>query len=447
MPELRGPTTWLSRPLLGIVVISVIVLLLEIPISLIRGIIEDRVATRSEALEDVTTTWGGAQSIVGPRLVVPYHIRSASPSEVEENTGFASFLPASLTIDADVTAQALTRGLFTVPVYQAQVSLQGHFEDPDFGSLGIDEKDVNWEGASLVIEVTDPKSVGSRSNMTWGEAPVDLLPGTEDIGAERRGFHSMLPGPIDGTASFSVGIELMGSNAIQFVPFSQDTRVALRSNWNHPSFSGAWLPTQRAVSDEGFTAEWDIPFFGRDYAQQWIGSNDPYNRVIESRFGANLISPIDHYRMSERSTKYAPLFLALTFVLLWLFDTLIGIRVHPIQYVLVGAAMCMFYLLELSLSEHIGFIGAYAVAAGSIAILIAAYTKVILRSVGRGVRVGGALGLLYLYLLALLTLERYALLAGSLGLFMALASVMYLTRWVDWDRISGPDQVPGSAQD
>ena len=445
MSAFRGPSTWLSRPLLGIAVIAAIVLLLEIPVAMIRGVIEDRVATRSEALKEITTTWGGPQSIVGLRLVVPYQIQLDSASGAKEVKGFASFLPASLTIDVDITAQALTRGLFTVPVYQAQVRLQGHFEDPNFRSLGIDEENVNWEQASLVIEVTDPKSVGSGSTMTWGEAPVELLPGTEEAGAEHRGFHGVVHRPSDGIASFNVGIELMGSNAIRFVPFSRNTQVALTSNWNHPSFSGAWLPTQRAVYDEGFTAEWEIPFLGRDYAQEWIGSNNPYDRVLESRFGVNFIAPIDHYRMSERSTKYAPLFLALTFGLLWLFDTLIGVRVHPIQYVLVGAAMCMFYLLELSLSEHIGFIGAYAVAAGSIVILIAAYTKVVLRSIGRGLRVGGALGLLYSYLLALLTLERYALLAGSLGLFLALAAVMYLTRWVDWDRVSYPDQVSGPA--
>ena len=443
MSASTGPSTWLSRPLLGIVVIGALVLLLEIPIALIRGIIEDRVATRNEALSDVTATWGGRQAIVGPRLVVPYRIHSDGTAGGEE-TGFASFLPASLSVDADVTAQALTRGLFTVPVYRAQVHLRGHFEDPDFRSLDIDADDVNWERASLVIEVTEPKSLGSQSSARWEGEMVELFPGTDGAGAERRGIHSLVSRPGDGTANFDIAIELMGSNTISFVPFSRNTRVALTSNWSHPSFSGAWLPTQRAVDDDGFTAEWDVPFLGRDYPQEWTGNHDPYDLVLESRFGVDLISPVDHYRMSERSTKYAPLFLSLTFGLLWLFDTLVGLRVHPIQYLLVGAAMCMFYLLELSLSEHIGFIGAYAVAASSVAVLIAAYTTAVLRSAGRGVRMGAALGGLYSYLLALLTLERYALLAGSLGLFLVLAAVMYLTRWVDWDEVSHADPAPAS---
>ncbi len=443
MSASRSASPWLSRPLLGIVMIGALVLLLEIPIVLIRGIIKDRVATRDEALSEVTTIWGGSQTIVGPRLVVPYRTASGGAAGAEE-TGFASFLPASLSVDGDVTAQALKRGLFTVPVYRAQVRLRGHFEDPDFLSLDVDPGDVIWERASLVIEVTDPKSVGSQSSVRWEGEMVDLLPGTNGAGAERRGIHSLVSRPSDGTANFDVVIELMGSSTLSFVPFSRNTLVGLTSNWIHPSFSGAWLPTQRTVHDDGFTAEWRVPFLGRDYPQAWTEDHDPYDHVLESRFGVDLISPVDHYRMSERSTKYAPLFLSLTFGLLWLFDTLVGVRVHPIQYLLVGAAMCMFYLLELSLSEHIGFIGAYAVATSSVVVLIGAYTKAVLRSAGRGARMGAALGGLYSYLLALLTLERYALLAGSMGLFLLLAAVMYLTRWVDWHEVSHADPAPAS---
>ena len=439
MSASTGPSPWLSRPLLGIVVIGALVLLLQIPIALIREIIKDRVATRNEALSEVTTIWGGRQAIVGPRLVVPYRIDTGGAEGTEE-TALASFLPASLSVEGDVTAQALTRGLFTVPVYRAQVHLRGHFESLDFRALNIDAGDVIWERASLVIEITDPKSVGSQSSVRWQGEMVELLPGTNGGGAERRGIHSLVSRPSDSAANFDVAIELMGSSTISFVPFSRNTRVALTSNWIHPSFSGAWLPSERAVRDDGFTAEWSVPFLGRDYPQEWTGDDDPYDQVLESRFGVDLISPVDHYRMSERSTKYAPLFLALTFGLLWLFDTLVGVRVHPIQYLLVGGGMCMFYLLELSLSEHIGFIGAYAVAASSVVVLIAAYTKAVLRSTGRGARMGAALSCLYTYLLALLTLERYALIAGSLGLFFVLAAVMYLTRWVDWHEVSHPDQ-------
>jgi inner membrane protein len=186
------------------------------------------------------------------------------------------------------------------------------------------------------------------------------------------------------------------------------------------------------VEDEGFSADWDIPFLGRDYPQAWVDTADPHELIVESQFGVELITPVDHYRMAERSTKYAPLFLTLTFALLWLFDTLVGVRVHPIQYLLVGAAVCTFYLLELSLSEQVGFVRAYAIAALGVVGLVAAYTKTVLGSTTRGAMMAGSTGLLYSYLFVLLTLERYALLVGSLGLFSALATVMHLTRSVDW---------------
>jgi inner membrane protein len=218
--------------------------------------------------------------------------------------------------------------------------------------------------------------------------------------------------------------------------------VDLVSNWRHPSFSGAWLPAEREVRGEGFTATWLVPFLGRGYPQAWTRVDEPYDRIVASRFGATLVLPVDHYRMSERSTKYASLFLILTFALLWPFGALTGVCVHPIQYLLVGGAMCVFYLLQLSLAEHVGFVAAYILAAFGVVGLVATYTKAVLRSATRGAVVGGSLGLLYAYLLALLSLERYALLAGSLGIFVFLAAVMHLTRWIDWRTLAHAESVP-----
>jgi inner membrane protein len=275
--------------------------------------------------------------------------------------------------------------------------------------------------------------------VTWQGGDVRLLPGATGS-ADRRGIHGLVSPPAEDRGEFEVALQLKGSSAIWFVPFARETRIDLVSNWRHPSFAGSWLPTERIVDAEGFTATWNVPFLGRDYPQSWTDAQEPSERISESRFGADLVTPIDPYRMSERSTKYAPLFLTLTFGLFWLVDTLVGVRVHPIQYLLVGAAMCLFYLLELSLSEHVGFLGAYFAAACGIVGLTTMYTKTVLGSSVRGGIVGGAMGGLYGYLLALLSLERYALLAGSLGLFAALGLVMYLTRWVDWDRVVRPER-------
>ncbi len=238
-----------------------------------------------------------------------------------------------------------------------------------------------------------------------------------------------------GRGDFALDLELKGSGELGFTPFGVTTRVSVTSNWGDPSFVGGWLPDERSVEDSGFEAKWRVPFLGRDYPQQWSSAAEPRERILESAFGVAFLSTVDHYRMSERSTKYAALFLALTFGLLWLFDVTMGIRVHPIQYSLVGAAMCLFYLLELALGEHLGFTAAYCVAAVAVVILVATYTKAVLGSSARGATVGGAIALLYAYLMALLTLEEYALLAGSVGLFVVLAVIMHQTRWIDWHRV------------
>lgn len=447
MSAASGASEWFSRPVQGVLVIGVLVLLLAIPIGLIRSVIAERMGARGTALDEVTATWGGEQSIIGPRLVVPYRRVATVEAEAGE-TGFVSFLPTSLDVGGSVQAESRARGLFEIPVYDALVTLRGRFDAADWAAPGLDPDELVWDEAALVVEVSDPKAVGTGSSGSWGGEVVELLPGVPGALAGRRGIHFSVPGPddavdsydvfgLDAAVDFEVTLDLRGSQALWFVPFARTTRVSLTSSWPDPSFSGAWLPDERAVEDGGFTAEWRVPFLGRDYGQTWTSSADPFEQILASRFGVRFISPVDHYRMSERSTKYAYLFLALTFGLLWLFDTLAGVRVHPIQYLLVGAAMCMFYLLELSLSEHIGFGGAYGVAALGVVALIASYARAVLGSTGRGALMAGATGLLYAYLFALLTLERYALLVGSLGLFSTLATAMHLTRNVDWHRMPG----------
>jgi len=434
-----GPSIRLSRPVMSAMVICGLVLLLQVPIALIRGVIAERVTTRSEALIEVTELWGGAQSIVGPRLVVPvrddtHALGFATDGEAGGSPEFATFLPTSLAVRADLATETLSRGLFAVPVYRARVTLRGTFEQLDLTALGLAAEDLRWDRAALSVEVTDPKSVGSQSVLSWNGVSADFLPGAATGVDELPGIHRPVPLSAGTPADFEISLELKGSESIWFVPFSRETDVSLHSNWSAPSFAGAWLPTERQLDDDGFSAEWSVPFLGRNYPQQWASGDSPLGEISASRFGVELISPVDHYRMSERSTKYASLFLVLTFGMLWLFDAMAGVRIHPIQYLLIGAAMCLFYLLELSLSEHVGFMGAYTAASMSVAGLVATYSVAVLRSVGRGIVVAGVLGLLYAYLLALLSLEHYALLAGSMGLFLALAAVMYLTRWIDWYR-------------
>lgn len=434
----EGPPRWVSRPVLSALIVLGLVLVLQIPVALIREVIRERVHTRDEAEADIVGLWGGQQSLVGPRLVIPYVERA----EGRGGEGFVTLLPASLSGVAKVDAHSLRRGLFTIPVYTVDLTLRGRFDAGELAASGIDAEALAWESSSLVIEVSDPRALATGASASWQGEAVSLLPGAVGAGQGRRGIHASVTKPRSDSGAFEVRLVLQGSQAIWFVPFARNTEIRLSANWPHPSFQGAWLPTEREVSAAGFDAGWRVPFLGRDYPQAWSTSDDRYDQVMESRFGVDLVSPVDQYRMSERSTKYAPLFLFLTFGVLWLFDTMTGVRVHPMQYLLVGAGMCMFYLLELSLGEHIGFLNAYVAASAAVVGLVGTYARTVLGSTMRGAALGGVVAALYAYLLVLLSLERYALLAGSLGLFVALAAVMYLTRWVDWDRVVGSEKAP-----
>ncbi len=218
------------------------------------------------------------------------------------------------------------------------------------------------------------------------------------------------------------------------------------SNFPHPSFQGNWLPAERVVSAEGFEAQWKIPFLGRSFPQAWIDSANLRDSIERSTFGVDFVNPVDHYRMAERSVKYAGLFILLTFAALWLFEVRAGVRVHPIQFLMLGAALCLFYLLELSLSEHLAFPLAFAIASLAIVGMVMAYGVVVLRGLKRALAIGSGVALLYVYLYVLLVNEDYALLFGSIGLFVILALIMYATRRVDWYAV-GAKSGPGSERE
>ena len=232
---------------------------------------------------------------------------------------------------------------------------------------------------------------------------------------------------------FVLPLELNGSERLTVAPFGEVTTVNLTSNWSDPSFQGSWLPVTRRVTADGFEAKWDIPSLGRSYPQQWNNLVPTSETTIRSSvFGVDLLSPVDNYRMVKRSVKYNFLFIMLTFAVFWLFEVIVKLRVHPLQYLLVGTAMCMFYLLQLALSEHIGFQTAYLLATAAVVVLITAYSIAVLKASTRGGTIGITQISLYGYLYIVLAHQSYALLIGSIGLFLFLAVVMFLTRKIDW---------------
>lgn len=425
-----------------VLLIGFLVLLLQIPIAKIRGVIEEREQTREEAVNEVTQKWGGSQSLKGPVIIVPYknrsvHQDSRSQQQYQSEVEYASFLPELLKISGSIKSELRYRGIFEVPVYKMSVDVRGKFTRPDFSDWTISSDDVLWDRAFLSVHVSDAQAMTKSSRLSWNNKPLDFLPSAGGAEGSKQGIHVKLKDNLDSESyDFSFSMEFNGSVGAFFVPFGQDTEVHLDSNWGSPSFQGTWLPVERTVSDDGFEATWSVPFLSTNYPKKWQSWSDLERAANLSLFGVDMISPIDHYRMSHRSVKYQILFLVLTFATLWLFEILIKINIHPIQYLFVGMGMCMFYLLELSLAEHIGFVQAYVTASVAIVALVASYCAAVLKTSKRAMIVGLVIALLYIYLYILLMIEDYALLCGSIGLFVVLAAIMFLTRKVDWYSIT-----------
>jgi inner membrane protein len=437
-----------SSQMLRLFSVGLLALLLQIPISMIGGLVAERQERRQAAVTEVSSKWGNVQSIIGPVLIVPYTYRSTETSAsglqiTRTETRNAIFLPEQLRVRGSIDAELRHRGIFSIPVYKVGLTLEGEFTRPSFAELGLEPAGVAWDRAQLAIGISDARAIQQETAVTWNGKPVSFLPGTGAFTDGGTGIHAVV-GLANGgqRAQFSFPLSLNGSLGVYLTPFAQNTIVELQSNYGHPSFQGNWLPVERSVSDAAFRAKWSIPFLGRNYPQAWKAEVGMRKEIDGSRFGVELVNPVDHYRMAERSVKYAGLFILLTFATLWLIEVLAGVRVHPIQYLLLGGALCLFYLLELSLSEHLGFPLAYTVASFSVVALVAGYSVVVLHHIRRALFVIAVVSLLYAYLYILLMNEDYALLIGSVGLFLILAAIMYATRRVDWYAVGTRSPAP-----
>ena len=441
MPEF---TEHLSRSMrhsqtLRLVTVAILVLLLLIPIGMIRGLVAERQERRASAIDEVSSKWGEMQQVVGPYLVVPYtediEITENGRTIVRRVLRHAIFLADSLTTKATLESETRSRGIYSVPVYRMELMTTGQFSRPDLFRYGIEAATIEWERVQLVLGISDTRAIQERTSVRWNGAEVPMMPGSGTYAATRPGIHAVV-GFASGvsTISFSLPLSVNGSQGVYFVPFGETSTVELKANHPHPSFQGNWLPTERNVGKASFDARWSIPFLGRSFPQAWSGEDKlNFGDIVEkSRFGVDLVNPVDHYSMAERSVKYAALFILLTFATLWLFEVRAAVRVHPIQFLMLGGALCLFYLLLLSISEHMPFLGAYAIASVAVIGMVVAYGLVVLGTVSRSLAIGSVVAALYGYLFVLLVNEDYALLIGSIGLFLILGVIMYATRNVDW---------------
>jgi inner membrane protein len=294
-----------------------------------------------------------------------------------------------------------------------------------------------WEKATVSVGIPDLRGARSSLKLFWGDTEYTFVPGTS-LSEWSSGVHCSLRGlkGLSEKTRFRIPLTFNGNATLLLAPIGIENTVHLKSAWPDPGFRGAFLPIERAISAGGFDAKWSVSHYGRKFPQFWTerASSGAFSAesVNESLFGVELVTLIDSYRNVERSIKYGILFMTLVFTAFFLFEALSGLRVHGVQYLLVGAALCLFYLLLLSLSEVIPFAWAYLGAAAAATVMISLYTVAVLKSGRRAMGIGCLLSLIYSFLYVTLQLQDYSLLTGAAGLTIALATVMYATRKIDW---------------
>lgn len=425
---------WLRNSItVKMVSIGILILILLIPSTMIQSLIHERQYTSEAAVNEVSNKWGNEQVITGPILVVPFRsLVKNDRGEFITTTDYAYFLPGELHITGNVFPEKRKRGIYEIIVYNSKLSISGNFPKPDFSSWEIPATDILWKDAFVCVGIPDLRGIKDNIVIRWNGNEFNLNSGITVNSQLSSGVSAVIP--IDEASEsydFIFDINLNGSKSLKFVPLGKETKVKLASSWENPSFDGAFLPDQRKVDEKGFEAEWKILDLNRNYPQKWHTAN--YN-LFDSSFGVKLIVPVDHYQKSFRTAKYAILTIGLTFLVFFFIELLNKKRVHPFQYLLVGLSLCLFYSLLISISEHLNFNLSYAISSIATILSVGLFSKSIFKSGKTGLFISTILIILYSFIYIIIQMQDYALLMGTIGLFIVLAFIMYISRKISWNR-------------
>lgn len=402
-----------------------------IPNSMIRDIIRERQFTSEEAIREVSAKWGDRQTVAGPVISVPYlTFKEDKDGKKTYYKHWSHFLPDDLYISANVESSERERSIYKVVVYNSKMTISGTFQKPDPAVLSVLPEHFLPNEAIISMGIPDMRGIGEKVKLTFGDTIAEFGPGIATSDVFKEGISVRMPLTDLEEIDFSIDLNLRGSQSLCFIPLGRATSVDLKSDWPHPSFNGNFLP-DHDITENGFDASWKVLDLNRNFPQNWKG---PRSGMYDSEFGFDLFMPNDHYQQSMRSAKYAIMFISLTFMVFFFMETINKKRIHPIQYILVGLALSIFFVLILSLSEFIGFNAAYGVGALATTLLITIYSSSILTSGKLTAFLFGLLAVMYGFIYTILQLEDTALLVGSIGLFIILATVMIWSRKVDWYR-------------
>lgn len=427
---------WTQTVTAKVLGVGVLALLMTIPLLQVRELVRERQQLRQQAIAQIAQGWGGKQVLGGPLLVVPTQreVTPAGAAAPQWQAGSESILADTLAMDVAMDVDKRSYGIYSAPVYVATVKLAAQFRAQDLAQFRR-ASDAQWQAGKAELRL----ALGDlRGLQEVGELRVNGQPVRFESSAERLGRWPNVVVPIDLDAlgaqpvDVQITLKLAGTEALQLLPLARSTDVKMHAPWNDPSFIGAALPLEHAVDAHGFSARWHLLDLNRSYGQHWTDREDIGAALAASTFGVQLYQPVDVYQRNVRAGKYGLLFIAMTFVAFFLFEVLKRLRVHPVQYLLVGAALATFYVVLLALSEQIGFGPAYALAAAAVVLLVGGYAMAVLRARRAGALLGGVLGLIYAMLYGLIAAEQYALLIGALVLLAVVGLMMYLTRRIDW---------------
>ena len=419
-----------------VIIIGGLIILLMIPMFMIEDLISERGRTQEEAINEVSEKWSLAQTITGPYLNIQYPVTTENNGEKKVSIKDLFLFPDELLVNGQLKTEILKRSIYEVNVYQSELTLKGLFSPEELIKSRVDMEQLQFDRAAICLNLTDMRGISEQISITLGDSVYVFEPGMDNGGIGATGVHAItdlsdlrknkkLP--------YEIKIKLKGSQSINFIPLGKTTRVDLKANWNTPSFTRNYLPNNREITEKEFSAQWQVLNLNRNYSQVLVNYNNTNIKDIEnSSFGVNFKIPVEQYQQSMRSAKYAILIILLTFGVIFFTEIMNKTRIHALQYLLVGLALCLFYSLLLSFSEHIGFNPAYLLSAALTIILVGGYMLGITKKKKPSLIMSGLLSVLYLYIFVLIQLETFALLAGSLGLFIILAMVMYFSKKIDW---------------
>ena len=441
-------SNWMRNSITArMLVVGFLLLVLLIPLEFVKSLINERAYRQEEVVREINEKWGNEVLLSGPIVKIPYKVISEEKifneksnsyyTKTKESIETAYFFPDKLNIISQVDTKPLNRSTYESVVYSAAIDVTGNFPIIDFSDTDVADENILWEKATVLLKTSNLKGIKTTPVVHLASEALSMTPqySTEYLNTIQSNYIANAKEIFAAPLPFSFDLKINGSESLKFLPIGKETDATMQSNWHSPSFDGNFLPedTNKEISKDGFTASWRILQINRQFEQSFFGHLPD---LSTSAFGTKLIIPVDEYQKSERTAKYGFMVIGLTLLVFLLIQLVSKIYIHPFQYVMIGLALVMFYTLLISISEHSNFFNAYAIAAISVLVLITVYSRAILKGFKFPLLICASLASLYGFIYVIIQLENYALLVGSIGLFLILAIIMFASRRIDWNNES-----------